>query len=157
MRRLTWLVLAIGLFLIGMLVGRVNGPSCANDLLDLSRVNGQEASRVTDPTGHFDAVVLSEAYGPGGGGGVNWYVAIVPQGKPAALAREAVMIATKRERALWREPHLLEIHYDRADILDFTNLWSSNVLHVLSIGEPYWIEVRPVPGSALVTADGRLR
>jgi len=53
-----------------------------------------EAMRVTDPTGHFDAVVVTEGYG-GAAGSIDWNVmsASGPKfcgtdGKPTLLNRE---------------------------------------------------------------------
>ena len=37
--------------------------------------------RVTDPTGQFDAVVITEGYG-GAAGSIDWYIYIVLKGKP---------------------------------------------------------------------------
>jgi len=96
-------------------------------------------------------LILSETYGPAGGGGVNWYVCIVPKGEPASSANEAVMMSTstKGEKVLWRQPHLLQVAYDRAEILEFTNLWSTNVLKTkwFSNEQPCWVEVQLTPSS----------
>jgi hypothetical protein len=160
MRRLAWGGLTLVCFLLGLFIGRLNGPP-NRGFRDLRQFGGREQSRVTDPTGRFDALVLAETYGPAGGGGVNWYVCIVRKGQPAISAKEAIMMSTsaRNETVLWREPHLLEIHYDRAEILDFTNLWSTNVLKTkwFSGEEPYWIEIRLVPSSptcSIMTPDG---
>jgi hypothetical protein len=158
MRRLAWGTLTLILFLLGLLIGRSNAPSYRG-FRDLRHFSGHEQSRITDPTGRFDALVLFVTYGPAGGGGVNWYVCIVGKGQPAISAKEAVMMSTRNETVLWREPHLLEIHYDRAEILDFTNLWSTNMIETqwFSTKEPYWIEIRLVPSSAtfsILTPDG---
>jgi hypothetical protein len=147
-RRLLWAaVLGIVLF-VGIVVGRVIAPT-PRGYRELTGVVGQEESRVTDPTGSFDAVVLYETYGPAGGGGINWYVCIVRKGRPAVSAKEAVFmsVSTKGERVRWRQPHLLEIEYDQAEILDFENLWSTNVLNDRLFSDPYWIELRLAPTS----------
>ena len=160
MKRLAWGAITLTLFLLGLLIGRSNAPSYRG-FRDLGHFSGREQSRITDPTGRFDALVLSETYGPAGGGGVNWYVCIVGKGEPPISAKEAIMMSTstRNETVLWREPHLLEIHYDRAEILDFANLWSTNVLGTkwFSTKEPYWVEIRLVPSSAtfsIMTPDG---
>ena len=136
-------------FLVGMSVGRVSVPPPPyRGYRDLTGVMGREQSRVTDPSGRFDAVVLAETYGPAGGGGVNWYVCVVRKGKPATSAKEAVLmsISTKGEKVNWRQPHLLEVQYDQAEILDFVNLWNTNVLDdTLFHGTPYWVEIRLAP------------
>jgi hypothetical protein len=72
--------------------------------------------------------------------------------QPAVSATEAVFLATsgRQVELSWRQAHLLEIHYLRAQILEFTNLWSTALIRTrwLSTEEPYWIEIRLVPSSS---------
>jgi hypothetical protein len=140
-------VLGIVLF-AGIVVGRVSAPT-PRGYRDLTGVLGREESRVTDPTGSFDAVLLYETYGSAGGGGVNRYVCIVRKGRPAVSAKDAVFmsVSTEGERVRWQQPHLLEIEYDRAEILDFENLWSTKVLNDMLFSDPYWVEIRLAPTS----------
>lgn len=130
--------------------------SISGSPLDLKHFRGvkdgpTEEGRTTDPTGRFDAVLLVESYG-GAVGGVNWYVSIVQKSKPAVSATEAVFLATSAKQVWlsWRQAHLLEIHYQRAEILDFANLWSSRLIEtnlLPTTKEPYWIEIRLAPSS----------
>ena len=67
--------------------------------------------------------------------------------------------SVRNAKLFWRHPHLLEVRYQRALILDFTNLWSTNVLETkwFSSEEPYWIEIRLVPSSpdfSILTPEG---
>ena len=147
-RRLAWAALTGVVFLLGLLIGRISAPS-TRTLLDVRRVDGREQSRVTDPTGRFDAIVLFETWGGAAGSVENWYVCIVRKGQPAASVQEAVVVSTstRNQTVRWQQSHLLEVHYDRAEIMEFTNLSSTSVLKakLFSNEEPYWIEVRLAP------------
>lgn len=158
MKRLVWggatlVALLVGLF-VGINVGYERSP--LRGPLDLRRLRGvkdglREEGRITDPTGRLDAVVLTETYGGGAGGGVNLFVSIVQKSQPAVSAPEAVFLArsTHGARLFWRLPHLLEIQYQKAEILDFSNLWSSSLVEPkwFATKEPYWIEIRLAPTS----------
>jgi len=150
----TVIALFVGL-LAGLNIGYERSPSRGS--MDLRRFRGTkdgplETGRTTDPTGRFDAVLLAESYGGAAGGGVNWYVASCKRNQPAVSATEAVFLATSARQVelSWRQAHLLEIHYLRAQILEFTNLWSTALIRTrwLSTEEPYWIEIRLVPSSS---------
>jgi hypothetical protein len=119
-----------------------------------------EEARVTCPDGRFDAVMTREPIG-GVLGGVYWNVFIVPKDAPApkddnnAILHAAVL---RGEKLIWKENHLLEIHYDIAHIEQFRNLWGSNEVqgHGWRKGD-YLAEVRLVPSSpdfSFVTPDG---
>ncbi len=64
-------------------------------------------------------------------------------------------------KLVWRQPHLLEFQYERAMILEFTNLWGSNEIKPkASGGDPYWVEIRLAPtspDSSLVTPNNDFR
>lgn len=161
MRRLIWISLVVVAFGLGYAVGWL-APH--HSLRDLNKVHGVEQQRVIDPSGQLDAVLLLESW-DGAVGGISWYTRIVQKGRPANSAKEAVIVASdlRGGKLVWRQPHLLDFQYDRAMILDFTNLWASNVLEAnkaFSGGDPYWVEIRLAPSSAdfsLITPDDEFK
>jgi hypothetical protein len=161
MRRLFWIALIIAAFGVGYAAGWL---SPHHSLRDLERVQGAEKQRVTDPSGQFDAVLLLESWG-GPIGEINWYICIVEKGRSAASVQEASIVASdvRGAKLVWRQPHLLEFQYERAMILEFTNLWGSNEIKpkaAFSGGDPYWVEIRLAPtspGFSLVTPDNDFR
>jgi hypothetical protein len=62
---------------------------------------------------------------------------------------------------VWKRDHLLEIHYDIADIHRFRNVWALyEIEYVGSSGErDYEVELRLVPASdfSALTSDGDFR
>jgi hypothetical protein len=160
MKSLLWTGVAAVALVVGLVIGRT-AQQPSRDLLDLSRVVGIEKARQTDPSGRLDSVLIMLSYGGAAGGGVNWYVSFVPKGQPASVAKQAVFLATSaRDISLsWRQSHLLEIRYKRAQILQFTNLWDTNELGTkwFSAEEPDEIEIRLVPSStdfSILKPDG---
>jgi len=122
--------------------------------------NRIEEVRVTSPDGLFDAVMIR---GPVGGalGGVYWNVFIVPKAAPAPKGdNNAVLNAAvlRGESLVWKENHLLEIHYVVAHIEQFRNIWGSNELQSRGWRKgDYLAEVRLVPSSSdfsFLTVDG---
>lgn len=124
-----------------------------------------EQIRVTSPNGQLDAVLVRDPYGGAVGGGVNWNVYIVAKGV-------AVVITDAREvfqadpftggNLVWKRDHLLEIHYDIAQIEKFRNLWGLHeVEDVGPSGErDYKVEIRLVPTSedfSILTPNGAFR
>jgi hypothetical protein len=115
---------------------------------------------VTDPSQQLDAVLVFESWGAAAGG-IDWYVCIVAKGPPISTAKEAILVASdiRQPNLAWRQPHLLQFEYERAMILDFTNLWGSNTLagrRRFSGGDPYWVELRLAPSkgpSSLIAPD----
>jgi hypothetical protein len=125
---------------------------------------GSEVARVTSPNGQLDAVMIRDD-GGGAAGGWEWYVYIVAkasgvdQGKSHAIFHAGTLTG---ERLKWSQAHLLEIHYDIADIEEFRNLWGLDEIQTVgSAGEhDYLVEIRLVPSSldfSLLTPDGRFR
>ena len=125
---------------------------------------GTEEARVTSPGGRFDAVMVREAYG-GGAGGFLWYVFIVPKGKTAPSDQSFPIFRAGTltgEKLSWEQPHLLEIHYDVAEIEEFRNLWG--IYEVQRVDpereDPFVVEVKLVPSTpdfSLLTPDGTYR
>ena len=120
-----------------------------------------EESRVTSPDGRFDAVITEETTGPVLGGGVYWNVFIVPKGVAApkddkhSLFNASVL---RGEKLAWKQNHLLEVHYDVAEIEEFQNVWGSYELQDRGWRPgDYMAEVRLVPSSpdfSFLTPEG---
>jgi len=136
----------------------------------LSRVSAMldsgkaEEMRVTSPNGNLDAVMVRESYG-GSAGGFEWLVFIVPKGMtpPSDDSRAVFEAGTLTgQRLLWNQAHLLEIHYDVANIEQFRNLWG--LYEAQDVGpegeRDYDVEVKLVPSGAdfsLLTPQGSFR
>jgi hypothetical protein len=110
-----------------------------------------EEMRIPCPENHLDAVMIRDSYG-GAAGGHEWWVFINATGNsiPADYNKTVFHAPTLTgEKLVWRDPHLLEIHYDIAHIEQFRNLWSLHeVRKVGSAGEgDYDVEIRLVPSS----------
>jgi hypothetical protein len=120
-----------------------------------------EEVRVASPDGRYDALITRESIG-GVLGGVYWNVFIVPKGASAAKEddRNTILNAAvlRGEKLVWKQGHLLEIHYDMAHIEQFRNLWGSNELEGRGPREgDYLVEARLVPSSSdfsFLTPDG---
>ena len=123
-----------------------------------------EVMRVGSPDGLFDGVMIQQDWG-GAMGGSMWDVYIVPRAEPVLIdRRKAVFHADKLSKPylLWKQPHLLEIGYNVAEIGQFRNLWAN--YDPKYAGHPgkygYFVEVRLVPLSpdySLLTPDGNFR
>jgi hypothetical protein len=84
-----------------------------------------ELMRVASPNGELDAVLVTYIYGPAAGGGVDSNVYIVPKGAPVHVKDGHEVFSADPMTAgqlVWKREHLLEIHYDIADIHRFRNL-----------------------------------
>jgi hypothetical protein len=125
--------------------------------------NAAEQMRVTSPNGLLDAVLLECLYGPPAGGGVDSNVYIVRKGAAVNtdVGREVFSADPMTTGQLvWRRDHLLEIHYDIAEIHEFRNLWG--LYELKGVGDAkrnYEVEIRLVPStdSSVLTPDGSLR
>lgn len=117
--------------------------------------------RVTSPSGRFDAVLITDIYGPAAGGGVDSNVYIVLKGAPAPKGQRREIFSAdpfSHGNLVWKNDHQLRIHYDIAEIHEFTNLWGS--YGVGDSGESdFEIEIRLVPDSdwSALTPDGAFR
>ena len=123
-----------------------------------------EVQRVTSPNGQFDAVLVTDLYGPAAGGGVDSNVYIVRKGSPVYDEPNKEIFNADPMAAgelVWRRDHLLEIHYDIAYIHRFRNVWGLyEIENVGSTGErDYEVELRLVPASesSALTSDGSFR
>lgn len=122
-----------------------------------------ELSRVTSPNGQLDAVLTQELYG-GAVGGVDSNVFIVRKGAPVKMATAHTILQADpftNAKLVWKQDHLLQIHYDRAHIEQFRNLWGLHeVEDVGSTGErDYEVEIRldPLADFSMLTPDGSFR
>jgi hypothetical protein len=116
---------------------------------------GTEAMRVTSPDGKLDAILVEDNSG-GALGGVFWYVYVVPKGN--AVPRDAMkrlFFADELTRGAisWAKPYLIEIHYDKASIMQFRNLSTTSENGI------EYVELRLVPSAeySLVTPEGGWR
>ena len=123
-----------------------------------------ETRRVTSPNGQFDAVLITDVYGPAAGGGVNSNVYIVRKGSPIYSSQGSEIFSADPMTGgelVWRRDHLLEIHYDIAYIHNFRNLWGLHeVERVGGSGEgDYEIEIKLIPtsDSSALMPDGSFR
>lgn len=123
-----------------------------------------EQKRVTSPNGLFDAVLVRDPYGPAAGGGVDWNVYIVRTRNPIHMKTAHQFFRADPLTGgdlIWKGEHLLEIHYDQAQILEFRNLWGLHEIeNVGSAGErDFDVEIRLVPSAdySLLTPNGRFQ
>jgi hypothetical protein len=146
----------LSLFIAACQDGRVSNQSAFP--------KSSEQRRVTSPNGRFDAVLVTDLYGPAAGGGVDSNVYIVAKGAPVyAKAGKEVFRADPMTGGdlVWRRDHLLEIHYDIAYIHTFRNVWGLyEIENVGSTGErDYEVEIRLMPASdsSALKPDGSFR
>lgn len=123
-----------------------------------------ETMRVSSPNGRFDAVLITDIYGPAAGGGVDSNVYIVLKGAPAPKGQRREILSAdpfSHGNLVWKSNHQLEIHYDIAEIHEFTNSWGSyEVENAGSSGQDdFEIEIRLVPDSdwSAITPQGKFR
>jgi len=122
-----------------------------------------EETRVTSPNGELDAVLVRED-GGGAAGGWEWYVYIVAKGNPVVRPRSHSIFnagTLTDEKIIWTSQHLLEIHYDIAEINQFTNIWGSSEIQNGREGRnEYFVEIRLAPSPrdfSLLTPNGEFR
>jgi hypothetical protein len=110
-----------------------------------------EQARVTCPTAGLDAVLIRADAG-GAAGGWEYYVYIVGKGSPITTSDRPVFEAGDLTGGtlLWSHPHLLDIHYNVADIEQFTNYWDSSKLRAdrAESDNDFKVEIRLVPSSS---------
>jgi len=114
-------------------------------------LNRTEEMRVTSPDGRFDAVVVSDYWG-GALGGIEWYLYVVRKDHAAPVEPDRAIFwgeSMRGEKVLWKQPHLIELQYDHAEIVKFRNLWALHEIEgVGTYGEKdYDVEVRLAPNS----------
>jgi hypothetical protein len=123
-----------------------------------------EEMRVPCPENQLDAVMILESYG-GAAGGHEWYAFITAKGNPVIADYNKTIFhapTLSGEKLVWRDPHLLEIHYDVANIEQFRNLWSLHEVRKVGSapGDDYDVEIRLVPSSpnfSLLNPGGNFR
>jgi hypothetical protein len=124
-----------------------------------------EQSRVTSPNGQLDAVLIQNLYGGAMGGGVESDVYIVKRGAQVKMSAAHKILQADpltSVKLVWKQDHLLQIHYDIAHIEQFRNLWGlSEVENVGGTGEhDYLVEIRlePLAGDfSMLTPEGSFR
>jgi hypothetical protein len=122
-----------------------------------------EEIRVTSPNGELDAVLVRED-GGGAPGGWEWYVYIVAKGNPVVRPRSHSLFnagTLTDEKIMWTQEHLLEIHFNVAEINQFTNIWGSSEIQNGPEGRnEYFVEIRLAPSTtdfSLLTPNGEFR
>jgi hypothetical protein len=154
------LILLFSVFLCALVVSACQDRPAPNDAFPKS----SEQKRVTSPNGRFDAVLVTDIYGPAAGGGIDSNVYIVSKGAPVYAKPGSEIFSsdpTTKGDLVWKGEHLLEIQYDIAEIHKFRNLWGSHeVEHVGSAGEgDFEVEIRLMPASdsSVLKQDGSFR
>jgi len=123
-----------------------------------------EEARVTSPNGVLDAVIIRED-GDGALGGFVWHVFIITKGSAVDIHKSNEIFRASsltNGKLLWSQPHLLEIHYETANIEQFRTLWGLyEIQNVGSQGErDYLVEIRLMPspdGFSLLTPNGSFK
>jgi hypothetical protein len=153
---------------------RILGMACATILAALAillwgcGLSGDartENMRVTSPNGKFDAVLLTDVYGPAAGGGVNSNVYIVRKGTPMkkVKAGHEVLSADPMScgKLVWKGDHILEVHYDIAWIHEFRNTWELDEIEDVGsdLSRDFVVEIQLAPSSfsSALTPNGSFR
>jgi hypothetical protein len=149
---------------IGFVLAALLLFGCSDSDSHESYPKSSETLRVTSPNGRFDAVLITDVYGPVAGGGVDSNVYIVLKGAAAPKGQRREIFSAdpfSHGDLVWKDSRLLEIHYDIADIHNFSNLWgSSGVENTGSEGQrDFEVEIRLAPDSdrSAITPNGRFR
>lgn len=106
---------------------------------------------------------MVHVYGPPAGGGVDSNVYIIRKGAPVNTKEGREVFSADPmtgEQLVWKRDHVLEIHYDIAQIHRFRNLWGLyEVRNVGSAKYDYEIEIRLMPASdsSVLMPDGSFR
>ena len=163
MRRfwLSALLIVVGL-LLGLTICFV-GPSTLRRVFPPDRTNAVELTRTVSPDGRFDAVLVRDEWG-GGMGGFMWFVFIVPKGeKLPSTYDKPIFVAGRLSRAaiIWKQPHLIEISYDKAEIERFQNVWAWwDGRQSDAERKNYYVEIRLAPFTpdySILTPTGNFR
>jgi len=94
-----------------------------------------------------------------------WHVFIITKGSAVDVHKSNEIFRASsltNGKLLWSQPHLLEIHYETANIEQFRNLWGLyEIQNVGSQGErDYLVEIRLIPSSdgfSLLTPNGSFK
>jgi hypothetical protein len=139
-------VLGLGFAIFGFVLAKMTilKPAAHN--------SDHEVMRVTSPDGKLDAVLKADSSG-GALGGIFWFFYVVPKGRPAPYDETKQLFFADeliKGSVVWNKPHLIEIHYDKASIMHFRNIFTTS-----DNGLEY-VELRLVPSSeySLMTPDG---
>jgi hypothetical protein len=127
----------------------------------LSSGDWTEKMRVTSPNGEFDAVLLTDIYGPAAGGGVDSNVYVVRKGTPMrkVKAGHEVLSADPMScgKLVWKGDHLLEVHYDIA----YIRTWGLDEIENVSSdpSRDFFVEIQLAPSSvsSALEPDGSFR
>ena len=157
------------LFLVGFLFFVV-GFSCCFFGPTLLRGRADRGSKLTEemrvrsPDGQLDAVIVSDYWGEAIGG-IEWYLYVVRKGHAIPTGPDQAIFwgeSMRGEKIRWKQPHLIELQYDRALIMKFRNLWGLHEIETVgTYGEgDYDVEVRLSPTSpdfSLLQSNGEFQ
>jgi hypothetical protein len=139
------------------------GPSTLRRVFPPDNTKAVELTRAVSPDGRFDAVLVRDEWG-GAMGGFIWAVFIVPKGeKLPSVYDKSIFVAHRLTRAgiVWKQPHLIEISYDKAEIERFQNVWSCwDDRQSEAERKNYYVEIRLAPFApdySILTPAGNLR
>jgi hypothetical protein len=149
------LATAFLIFVLGIGVGIFSHTLVSKALTAARSGDFVEAARVNSPDGKLDAVLVEDISG-GALGGVFWSVYVVPKGRTIptdATTRLFFADELTKGAIVWSKRHLIEIHYDKASIMQFRNI------STISENGLEYVELRLVPSSeySLITPEGGWR
>jgi hypothetical protein len=149
-------------FLVGVSMCFV-GPSLMRRVFPPDRTNAVELARAASPDGLFDVVLVRDEWG-GGMGGCMWFVFILPKGEKLPGKYEKAVFAADRltqPTIVWKQSHLIEIKYDKAEIERFQNVWAWwDDRQSDSQRKTYFVEIRLAPSTpdySILTPNGDFR
>ncbi|HXL23885.1 MAG TPA: hypothetical protein VOA78_15585 [Candidatus Dormibacteraeota bacterium] len=137
------LATAFLIFVLGIGVGIFSHTLVSKALTAARSGDFAEAARVNSPDGKLDAVLVEDISG-GALGGVFWSVYVVRKGRTIrtdATTRLFFADELTKGAIVWSKPHLIEIHYDKASIMEFRNI------STISENGLEYVELRLVPSS----------
>ena len=154
-QRLNKFAMAVILFVSGICVAVIAHHLMTKTFTEATKAHGTETMRITSPDGKLDALLVEDTSG-GAISGVFWYVYVVPKGSAVPEdATKRLFFADELSKGAiaWSKPRLVEIHYDKASIMQFRNISTAS-----ENGLEY-VELRLVPASeySLVTPQGGWR
>ena len=135
----TWFLVRVAGAILGLLA--ISYLLLLKSCFSYYPITDPASTRITSPDSALDAVLVCDGYG-GAVGGVDWFVYVLPKGGAALTGPDkAVLDASELDGAKlrWRTSRILEIHYDRAEILHFRSTWPES---------DHPIEIRLMPSSS---------
>lgn len=103
----------------------------------------EEVIRIKSPDGKVEAVHVKGNCGATTSFAESVFIVPIGDKTPKPKDDNEILLADHVEgiNLVWREPKVLEIHYDEARIFKFTNFWQSEKVDKFS----YVVEIRLIP------------